>query len=780
MSKLVVLELDGDFDRQGFRVTLEIGSDSDYSPVRMENLPRIEQAIKIKGYLPANPELAASLQYHWLENYRSLGAPTRIKSKKIIHKGSINQRIKQCRESAHQLESHLNKWLKSDSFREIDSRLREELNLNDAIRFLVRTDDLHLQKLPWHLWDFFDRYPLAEVAFSPLESQATNFRQKKRFDSRIRVLVILGHKDGIDIEADYQLLKKLPNIDPVVLVEPQQKQISNELWEQSWDIIFFAGHSETEGETGRIYINPTDSITIDELWYGLRKAVERGLKLAIFNSCDGLGLARQLDDLQIPQMIVMRELVPDRVAQEFLKHFLTVFASGQPLYLAVREARQRLHDELEREFPCASWLPVIFQHPAATPPTWQQLRGNERRQFQIPLITSVIVTFLIIGMRSIGLFQAWELQAFDQLMRLRSHEQLDPRLLVVTVTEKDVQNQNQQHRRGASLSDNALAKLLNKLELYQAKVIGLDIYRDFPVEANYKDLKTQLQHNKRLISVCEVGVSDKNTGIRPPAEVPEDRLSFSDFPVDSDGVIRRQLLGMAKNPTSFCGTDTSFSFRLAQLYLVSKGIESKRNSQGELQIGDVVFHKLKPDSGGYHQVDALGYQILLNYRASHSVAQQITLTEILSNKNDPKLANLIKDRIILIGTTAESFKDYFSTPYSAGQWSEKMPGVLIHANMLSQILSAVLDKRPLLWWWPTWGENLWIASWSLVGGLLVWYVRSRLHLIVGGVVAIAILSGLCFILLLDGGWVPLVPSALVLVITSSGAIFYAEFQAKRL
>ncbi len=780
MSKLVVLELDGDFDRQGFRVTLEIGSDSDYSPARMKSLPRIQQAIKVKGYLPANPELAASLQHHWLENYRSLGAPTRIKTKKIIHKGSINQRIKQCRESAHQLHSHLNKWLKSESFREIDSRLREELNLNETIRFLVRTDDLYLQKLPWHLWDFFDRYPLAEVAFSPLESQFINFWQKNRSNSRIKVLVILGHKDGIDIEADYQLLKKLPNIEPVVLVEPQHKEISSELWEQSWDIIFFAGHSETEEETGRIYINPTDSITIDELWYGLRKAVERGLKLAIFNSCDGLGLARQLNDVQIPQMIVMRELVPDRVAQEFLKHFLTVFASGQSLYLAVRQARQRLHDELEREFPCASWLPVIFQHPAATPPTWQQLQGNERRQFQIPLITSVVVTFLIIGMRSIGLFQAWELQAFDQLMRLRSHEAPDPRLLVVTVTEKDVQNQNQQERRGASLSDGALAKLLNKLELYQPQVIGLDIYRDFPVNPKYQDLKIKLQNNQRLISVCEVGVSDNNHGIIPPAEVPEARLSFSDFPVDSDGVIRRQLLGMAKNPTSFCSTDTSFSFRVAQLYLAAKGIESKRNSQGDLQIGDVIFEKLKTDSGGYHQVDALGYQILLNYRASHSVAQQITLTEILSNENDAKLANLIKDRIILIGTTAESFKDYFSTPYSGGQWSEKMPGVLIHANMLSQILSAVLDKRPLLWWWPAWGENLWIASWSLVGGLLFWYVRSPLHIIIGGVIAIAILSGLCFILLLNGAWVPLVPSALALVITSGGAVFYAGFQAKRL
>jgi hypothetical protein len=54
----------------------------------------------------------------------------------------------------------------------------------------------------------------------------------------------------------------------------------------------------------------------------LKRAITQGLKLAIFNSCDGLGLADYLTDLQIPQTIFMREPVPDRVAHEFLKNFL--------------------------------------------------------------------------------------------------------------------------------------------------------------------------------------------------------------------------------------------------------------------------------------------------------------------------------------------------------------------------------------------------------------------------------------------------------------------------
>ncbi len=73
-------------------------------------------------------------------------------------------------------------------------------------------------------------------------------------------------------------------------------------------------------------------------------------------------------------MIVMREPIPDLVAQEFLKHFLATFAGGLPLYQAVREAREKLQG-LEKSFPCATWLPVICQHSAKVPPTWQEFLG---------------------------------------------------------------------------------------------------------------------------------------------------------------------------------------------------------------------------------------------------------------------------------------------------------------------------------------------------------------------------------------------------------------------
>jgi hypothetical protein len=80
-------------------------------------------------------------------------------------------------------------------------------------------------------------------------------------------------------------------------------------------------------------------------------------------------LAHALAELHIPQILVMRELVPDQVAHAFLRYFLDAFSRPELFYLAVREAREKLQG-LEEKYPCASWLPTIYQNPAVLPPIW--------------------------------------------------------------------------------------------------------------------------------------------------------------------------------------------------------------------------------------------------------------------------------------------------------------------------------------------------------------------------------------------------------------------------
>ena len=71
---------------------------------------------------------------------------------------------------------------------------------------------------------------------------------------------------------------------------------------------------------------PTEYITIQKLKYGLKTTINNGLQLAIFNSCDGLGFAKKLEELRLPATVVMSEKIPDELSPKLLQYFLDFFA----------------------------------------------------------------------------------------------------------------------------------------------------------------------------------------------------------------------------------------------------------------------------------------------------------------------------------------------------------------------------------------------------------------------------------------------------------------------
>lgn len=818
MGKLVVLKLgDGSFE-QGFPVTLEIGED--------ESRPLLET----NGKLPPIPEIPQCYN-KWARTYGNLGLRSRLEASAAqVTNVSLPEKIKSCCSAANNLREQLNTWLYSESFRLVREKLLEQLSPSDEIRLIIQTENIWLRRLPWHLWDFCDRYPKAEIALSPPSFEPLTSILSSH--SKVRILAILGNSQGINTQADRLLLEQLRDAEVHFLVEPHRHEFSEELWKQDWDILYFAGHSASHcnGETGRIHLNKTDSLTFAQLKFAVKKSVERGLKIAIFNSCDGLGLARDLAELKIPQVVVMREPVPDLVSQEFLKYFLEAFSSGKSFYLSVRDARERLQG-LEDRFPCATWLPMIFQHPAVVPPTWRGLfqpqpkpsdigiqplnsplveqelsavippqlnnpgipirqlspsattelidtptsndilppRKLIRRSFRSVFLLSVGITSLFLGIRHTGLLQSLELRGFDHMMQTRPAEPPDPRLLVVTVTEEDIKDQGKERGPG-SLSDRTLARLLAKLESHKPRMIGLDIYRDFPVNPNYPELAKYLRESKRFIVVCEASTGSDDPAIEPPPEVPAANHGLSDLVIDSGSVVRRHLLAMTPAPASPCTPKYTLSTQLAVRYLEAQGISLQFTPEEYLKLGKVVFKPLEAHSSGYQGIDAWGHQVLLNYRSYRSAqdfAGQVTVGQVLNGQLNP---DAVKDRVVLIGVTAPSSKDYFSTPYG-----EKIPGVVVHAQQVSQMLSAVLDGRPLLQTWPVWADGLWIWGWSLVGGLLAWRFLGwqRWAMVVG---ASVILYGLSFGLFLWGSWVPLVPAVLVLVSTSGIVVAYQPSQ----
>ncbi|MGQ4646089.1 CHASE2 domain-containing protein [Lyngbya aestuarii] len=386
------------------------------------------------------------------------------------------------------------------------------------------------------------------------------------------------------------------------------------------------------------------------------------------------------------------------------------------------------------------------------------------------LLASIAVTGLLLGGRQLGLLQALELSAFDKMMQLQPALPPDPRLLVVEVTEQDLSAQ-----KDWPLTDAVINKLLKQLEQYQPAVIGLDIYRDLPVPPGNGELSERLQTSDRIVTACRMS-NAKDSGTSPPPGVPEPRVGFIDIALDPSSVVRRGLLFVGE-PISPCSTTSSFSFQLARKYLeTQQGIEPELTPEGQLKLGEVVFHPLLPNDGGYQNGDTGGYQILLNYRSANSLAESVTLSEVLNEQVDP---SLIKDRVVLIGSTAPSLKDTFLTPYNSGQQHiNKMPGVEVHGQLVSQILSTVLDGQRLFWFWSEWGEILWIWGWSLTGGLLVLIARNPLQLLLGESALLSLMSGTSWLLFLGAGWVPVAAPALGLIASGTGVVIYSAYQAK--
>ncbi|MBD2457460.1 CHASE2 domain-containing protein [Nostoc sp. FACHB-87] len=387
------------------------------------------------------------------------------------------------------------------------------------------------------------------------------------------------------------------------------------------------------------------------------------------------------------------------------------------------------------------------------------------------MAVSVAIAFCVIGIRYFGILQPWELHSFDRLMAIRPIEKPDPRLLLVTIDEADIQYQNSLGMQIRwSLSDQALLQLIEKLEPYQPRTIGLDIYRDFPVSSDYPQLANYLRTDTNFFAPCKVAApkDDAPNAVPPPPEVPESRLGFSDFVADNDEVARRHLLYLTPPANSACTAQYAFSLQTALHYLANQGINTNVTSDGQLQIGQVVFPQLKSHSSGYQNIDASGYQILLNYRSLRSpqdIAQQLSLRDILENRVTPELINALKNRVVLIGVTAPSTVDQWKTPYSATaiRSQKNIPGIFIQAQAIAQIFSAVLDNRPLIWWWPTWLEALWMIGWSFLAGILALCIRRPLYLGVTIAIALLLLFSICYLTFINAGWIPIIPPAILII-----------------
>lgn len=385
--------------------------------------------------------------------------------------------------------------------------------------------------------------------------------------------------------------------------------------------------------------------------------------------------------------------------------------------------------------------------------------------------SAVGVTLGVYLLRLVGALQPLELAAFDALIRRRPSEPQDAHLLMVMVDEtsgnwlREGVKQGRYQPTLGTIPDEALREGLAILLSHDPALIGLDFYRDFAATPSLADLLRQHDH---IFAICKASYGD-SPGVEQPPELPPDRIGFNDFEVDPNSFVRRHYLKHEADPPG-CDTENAFSLRLAQIYLGERGIAYTHPFLPDGSIQDMAFGSvrvpqlwaggiLNSHSAAYSplQPDRLtGYQSMVNYRHHRGnpsqFAPKITYQDLLTGQFDP---DLVRGRIVLIGY--EDLTDRNADSYNTPQGN--LPGVVVHGQMISQLVSATLENRPLIRWWPLWAETLWIGLGAVVGGLVVrQWVRSR-AVAMGATVGVLSLVGLSYGLLVGMGlWLPLVPA----------------------
>lgn len=369
MSRVVILKIgEGNFET-GFPVTLEIRDNNRLIAPFAE------------GKLVPNLDIAAALQnyrqayYHWVESQPSLGIT--VPNSMITH-AVVGDPRENLRKATKTLKDSLNEWLNSSYLSSIQNHILFRIGTELEVRFFIQTNHFDLQQIPWECWNFLHEWcPDVEIALTIQRNPPII-----NLTSPIKVLVILGN---IDSQSEHislslsSLQTALGNPDKVSIqiLSPSleaplsAKNIRNELISNPWDIVVYLGHSQTssDGHDGVFMIDNDTTLSPEHnLRNSLEIAVRKGLKLVICNSCDGLGIGRQLANIGVPHIIVMKEPIAVRVALRFLEIFLPNFLEHKSLQESLTIARQELKlHEFEVDAASSSLLPRLIENPEEPP-----------------------------------------------------------------------------------------------------------------------------------------------------------------------------------------------------------------------------------------------------------------------------------------------------------------------------------------------------------------------------------------------------------------------------
>ncbi|NJN23770.1 MAG: CHASE2 domain-containing protein [Acaryochloridaceae cyanobacterium RL_2_7] len=376
-----------------------------------------------------------------------------------------------------------------------------------------------------------------------------------------------------------------------------------------------------------------------------------------------------------------------------------------------------------------------------------------RQHWSVLVPTAAIASLLL---QATGSLQGFDLRLLDRFFLMRGEAPRDSHVVLVTLDEDDLSYLNEW-----PISDQNLSQLIQKISAENPAVIGLDLFRNLKVEPGSQALENTWRSTPNLLGVYKA----IGKGVPPnPTLEALGQTAMADVVLDPDAQVRRGLLSIQQeNGTVVLGLASA----LALNYLEQQGVTPEAGDRpNQLQLGKATFNEITPNEGAYINADIGGYQILMNYQGLYQSFNRVSLREVMQDQT-PR--NFFEDKVVLIGTTAESVKDKFQTPFSSHRQSlqDYTPGVYVHANLASQIIASALEGRPLFQGVKTPWQWGWVFLWSGFGSTVSLLLISRRKLIAQSLAILVLGSGFCLGLLsgvssyglfLLGWWMPAMPA----------------------
>jgi CHASE2 domain-containing sensor protein len=633
--------------------------------------------------------------------------------------------------------------------------INQEPDASPGVNILLECSPIALARLPWETWKLApkDSSPgtvrIARTCMSLVAPPAplNPFRRGK-----LRVLAILAKAPDLNHDRDQKILRSLHPFAEIEFVHCQEflaenpaenhsqqvtelkKTIADAIADQrGWDVLFFAGHSDEAATTGgQLELAPQTLLSIHEIESQLSLAKQRGLQLAVFNSCSGLHIADSLIRLGLPQVVVMRERIQDAVAHKFLEQLCRSLIQHKDIHTAVLDTYQYFATE-QISYPSAHLIPSLFRHPdpkailfriepSSLQRLWQQWQPT--RWDAIALSTISLLSLLVPVQDLLSEARYWSQAVYRQTTH-QFPPTSSPPVTLLEIDQASIDRKGIDAYKIKPMSRSYLAELVDRLRQLQVDVVGVDYLLD---GSTYEDsalttaVQTAVQQQTWIVFATRQNDAGQPIQVTPTIAKP-DWILQGDIDVMGWDVMLPARSG--------CRDNCPFAYQLTLAQILHADPAAP---QPQIHPSSSLQSRLNQylQASGSHQTIAFLKQpkLLFNMRPiidlslpPSQVYRSLAAWDFLERPLTDATLKALQNQVVIIGSGGyDQADDSFPVPLAVRYWrsvktqpqqpnqsrrSQIFPGAAIHAYTIHHFLS----QHRLLW-----VPDLWLIGLAAIVG----------------------------------------------------------------